>query len=73
MNWVGTLLFVDGRVVASIYTDVKGRWQVIHLTWVRKHMNPTMRPCKTQLGIMRRAERYAQVWIVAGKPDGDAE
>jgi hypothetical protein len=70
IEWKGTLLFSEGRCVASIYHTDKGWWS-IHHSWVHKHLKPKHTPCKTIAGIKRKVERYARVWLVAGKPDGD--
>jgi hypothetical protein len=71
MEWCGTMLFVEGRCVASIHKNFNKGWYALHHTWVYKHMKPISTPCKTHEGIKRRVERYAQVWVLAGKPDGD--
>lgn len=70
IEWHGTLLFSGNQCIASIYHNEAG-WRAAHLSWVNKHLKPTYKPCKTEVGIRRRCERYAQVWIVAGKPEGD--
>lgn len=72
MEWHGTLLFVGERCIASISSHVANQWHAVHHTWVHRNLKPTYTPCKTEAGIRRRCERYAQVWVVAGKPDGDA-
>jgi hypothetical protein len=70
IEWKGTLLFLDGRCIASVYNTDKG-WCAVHHSWIHKHLNPTYTPCKTQSGIKRRVARYAHTWVVAGRPDGD--
>lgn len=67
-KWHGTLLFHENDVVASIREHVTKGWFASHLTWVNKNLNPTTKPCKTETGIKRRVERYARIWLVAGKP-----
>jgi len=72
IEWTGTLALVDKQVVGSIRLRNNG-YHASHLTWVMKNLNPTMTPCKTEAGIKRRVERYAHVWLVAGKPEPDGD
>ena len=68
IEWKGTLAYADKQVVASIRKHVTTGWYASHLTWVYKNLNPITKPCKTEAGIKRRVERYANIWVVAGKP-----
>jgi hypothetical protein len=72
IEWTGTVALVGGRIVGSIRLRNNG-YHASHLTWVMKHLKPTMKPCQTEAGIKRRVERYAQVWVVAGKPEPDGD
>lgn len=67
IKWHGTLAYADKDLVAGIRKSDKG-WYAAHLTWVTKYLKPPRTPCKTEAGIKRRVERYARIWLVAGKP-----
>ena len=60
--------YVNSRCVASITQGERGWWSSFNHS-IDRLLRPPYTTCKTLAGIKRRVEKYATLWVIAGRPE----